>query len=282
MMRTGVFFHEIFAKHSWPVMGSKFKNFPQAMAAELKLEGVRLYVPEKVSEELLLKVHTPRFVEDVKRAWYYEGAALSVGGCVKAAELVYFGELDNALVFDVAAGHHASPDHAWGGTYISCTGPAVVNLRERTGKRLRFAIIDTDSHHGDGTRNVFLGDRDVLHVCFCSSSKIEDESTKIDVDVGWKTTDEEYLRKVEREFVPRVKEFKPDLIFHILGHDTCQGDYGDRGLTKDFFPKLVALVKACAQEVCGGKYVVITHGGARADIAEYIFPRIIRVLHEDS
>ena len=277
-MKTGVFFHEIFARHSWPVVGNRFKNFPKAMERELQLEKVDLFKPEKVSEELLLKVHSREHLDRVKERWYYEGAAISVGGCIEASELVYDGKIENALVFNVAAGHHARHENAWGGTYLSCTGPSIADLREkvRTGKKLRFAIIDTDSHHGDGTRSIFRWDKDVLHICFCSNSKMEDE-TKIDVDVGFQTTDEAYLRKVEEE-LPRIKAFHPEMIFHILGYDTCEGDYGDRGLTKDFFLKLVELVRSCSIEACGGRYVIIIMGGSRGDIAEYIFPRMIRIL----
>jgi hypothetical protein len=39
-------------------------------------------------------------------------------------------------------------------------------------------------------------------------------------------------------------------------------------------------VKACAEKMCGGRYLVLTHGGNRADVAEYIFPRIIEILAE--
>ncbi|MHC1566878.1 MAG: arginase family protein [Candidatus Syntropharchaeia archaeon] len=276
-MRTGVFFHEIFSRHTWPIMGDKFRNFPGVMEKVLKSPNVKLFKPEKVSEELLLKVHTKDLVEETKRRWYWEGACYSVGGCVEAGERIFSGEIVNALVFDVAAGHHAGRSSAWGGTYLSCTGPAIKNLREKFGVG-RVAILDTDSHHGDGTRDIFLGDRNVLHVCFCSGSRVEDGETKIDVPVGWETTDEEYLKKVKEEFIPRAEKFRPEIIFHNFGHDTCEGDYGDRGLTEDFFPRLTKLVKNCADEICEGRYVVITHGGARADVAEYIFPKIIEIL----
>ncbi len=276
-MVTGVFFHEHLGGSSWPIIGNKFRNFPRVLEEALSLPNVTLFKSQPVSEELLLKVHTREHVESVKRMWYHQGAALSVGGCVEAGEKLAAGELLNALVFDVAAGHHASPASAWGGTYLSCLGPTVVNVREKLGA-VRFAILDTDSHHGDGTRAVFKGDHDVLHVCFCSSDVVEDEGTKIDVNVGWKTSDDEYLGKVRAEFIPRVREFKPFIICHNLGHDTCQGDYGDRGLSPQFFLQLVAEIKECADEVCGGRYLVLTHGGARADVAEYIFPRIVKLL----
>jgi acetoin utilization deacetylase AcuC-like enzyme len=276
-MKTGVFWHNIFATSSWPIIGNKFENFPSIMEQALKLEGVKLFTPNKVSWEVLKKVHNESVLNDLRRAWYCEGALYSVGGCIEAALKILGDELDNALVFDVGAGHHAGPTRAWGGTYISCTGPTIVSLREKYGKG-RYAIIDTDSHHGDGTRAVFMGDRDVLHICFCSSNHVEDEATKICVNVGYNTSDHEYLGHVEREFIPRVRDFKPDIIFHLLGHDTARGDYGDRGLTDSFYLELVEMIKSCAEEICGGKYMIITHGGSRKDLAEYIFPKIIEIL----
>jgi hypothetical protein len=48
-MKTGVFWHDIFAKSSWPVIGNKFENFPKVMEWALKLEGVNLFIPNKVS-----------------------------------------------------------------------------------------------------------------------------------------------------------------------------------------------------------------------------------------
>ncbi|HOJ43915.1 MAG TPA: hypothetical protein PK800_07315, partial [Syntrophorhabdaceae bacterium] len=60
--------------------------------------------------------------------------------------------------------------------------------------------------------------------------------------------------------------------------DTAQGDYGDIGLTRDFYLKLVKEVKACADSICEGRYLIITHGGYRSDNAEYIFPRVVEIL----
>ena len=277
--KTGVFFHPSFSGEEWIIIGDKFRRFPRVMEHALKKEGVRWFIPEKVPEELLLKIHTPRFVQNLKKAWYGEGAFYSVGGCVEAAEKMLAHEIENALVFTVAAGHHAERDTAWGGTYASCAGPSIYNARKKFGRR-RFAILDTDSHHGNGTRSIFLEDDDVLHVCFCDVDRIEGNGTKLCVDTGRTSTDESYMERVRKEFMARVADFGPDMILHNLGHDTCRGDYGDRGLTREFFPRLASEVKACAEKICGGRYLVLTHGGNRADVAEHIFPRIIETLAE--
>lgn len=165
------------------------------------------------------------------------------------------------------------------GSGASCAGPALYNARDKFGPR-RFAILDTDRHHGNGTREIFLEDNDMLHVCFCGWDRIEGNGTKVCVNTAFPINDESYMEKVREAFIARAKVFRPDMILHNLGHDTCQLDYGDLGLTPDFFPRLVKEIKACAEEICQGRYLVLTHGGRRADVAEYIFPRIVEIMAE--
>ncbi|MBD3256659.1 MAG: hypothetical protein GF383_16315 [Candidatus Lokiarchaeota archaeon] len=275
-MKTGVFFHKHFSQEVWHIINDKFRNFPDVMEEELALKNVVLMIPKMVEESLLNKVHTKGFMEDLKKAWYWKGAYLTVGGCVEASEMIMKDELQNALVFGVAAGHHAERDSAWGGTYASVSGPLVANLQNKfPGKKI--AIIDTDSHHGNGTRDVTMGNRDVLHICFCSSNREEDAGTKVCVNSGYNTTNQDYLCLVEKEFIGRLDDFQPDLILHLLGHDTAIGDYGNRGLTKKFFPKLVKLVKEAAK-ICEGKYLINTHGGSSIEICEYVYKNTIRIL----
>jgi acetoin utilization deacetylase AcuC-like enzyme len=276
-MTTGVSFHEKFRGKEWLIIGDKFRNFPHVMKRVLSLPQVKPFTPQMVSEDLLLKIHTTGFVQKLKKAWYCEGALYSVGGCVEATERILSGELTNALVFTVAAGHHAERDSAWGGTYASCAGPAFFNAREKLGPK-RFAILDTDRHHGNGTRDIFLHDDDVLHVCLCHWDRIEGDGLKICINTAYPTTDEAYMEVVKAEFMPRARAFEPDMILHNLGHDTCQLDYGDLGLTQEFFPRLAREIKGFAGEICKGRYLVLTHGGQRADVAEYIFPKIVEIL----
>ncbi|MFX0065333.1 MAG: hypothetical protein ACFFC7_24445 [Candidatus Hermodarchaeota archaeon] len=275
-MKTGVFFHDLFSQEAWHIINDKFRNFPDVMRKELSLPNVKLIKPDKVSEELISKIHTSRILKQLKNSWYCEGAYLTVGGCVQASEMIMEGKLRNALVFGVAAGHHAERDFVWGGTYASVSGPLVVNLQEKF-PGAKIAIIDTDSHHGNGTRDVIFGNQDVLHVCFCSSNMIEDEGTKICVDSGYNTTDKAYLDLVRDEFIARIKDFQPDFILHLLGHDTAIGDYGDRGLTKEFFLKLVRNLKE-ASRICNGRYLINTHGGSSIDVCEYVYTNAIRIL----
>jgi acetoin utilization deacetylase AcuC-like enzyme len=237
-----------------------------------------LIEPSPASEELLLKTHTSEYLQRLKRRWDYRGARLTVGGCADAALRILEGAFRNVLCFGVAAGHHAERDSGWGGTYASVCGGIRAVLEEKYGHDIRIAILDTDSHHGNGTRDVTLGHRNILHVCFCSTDRILDEGTKICIDSGYNTTDKAYLAKVETHFLQRIEQFQPEIVIHLLGHDTARGDYGSRGLSREFFLELVELVKKGTKKVCKGRYLINTHGGANLSICEYIHPRIIRIL----
>lgn len=276
-MQTGVYFHPIFSKGGWPILGNKFKDFPDVMDDVLQKYNIEIFEPPFPSEELILKVHTKRYFESVKGREYFDGAMFSIGGCVEASEKVMNGDLKNALVFDVAAGHHSGPDYGWGGTYLSVTGPAIVNLRENFGD-IKTAVIDIDSHHGDGTRAVIEGDPLTMHYCFCSKNHIDDENKNYCTDVGGRTNDEEYLEKLNNIMLPRLKDFSPDIIILLLGHDTCSGDYGDRGLTPDFFPEAVRIIKEQAETMSQGKLVTVTMGGARSELTNIIIPTSLEAL----
>ncbi|MDY6862859.1 MAG: histone deacetylase [Thermodesulfobacteriota bacterium] len=245
-----------------------------------KCNNLLFFQPEPISQELLLTVHTPEMLEEVKYYQNYEPSLYSSYGCVLAVEKLWEGEFDNAFVF-FGCCHHAGPDYAWGGCAISGIGPAIKNLRKKHNVK-KFAILDTDAHHGDGTRAIFKGDKDILHVCFCGSNRIEDNGTKICIQIPGMTTDENYLKLVEEHFIRRVETFGPEMIVHLLGHDTAEGDYGSCGLSNKFFIELVKMIKNCSRLICNDRYVIMTGGGYRCDIAEFIFPEIIKAMAEIS
>ncbi|MBO8183772.1 MAG: hypothetical protein H0Z28_13450 [Archaeoglobus sp.] len=272
-MTTGIFFHKEFIGKNWPVVGDRYEGFDKLIEDLSKDSEIEVIEPEPVSEELLLRIHSKDFLEEQRSSWYYYGAKLTVGGFVKACEMVWKEKLKNAVVFLVAAGHHASKSSAWGGTYLSCIGPTSLRLRE-LGLR-RFVLIDTDAHHGDGDRDVLKEDEDAFHLCFCWRDLEED--SKLCVNVRSPEGDEWYLEKV-RSMFPRIRDFKPEMIIHFLGHDTHWNDYGSLGLSENFYIELAREVKLLAEEVCDGRYVIMDGGGANREVGKYIWPRIIKVL----
>ena len=97
-----------------------------------------------------------------------------------AAEGIADGAFERAFAFIGAGGHHAGRDYFGGYCCYNDVVIAIAHLRATRGIR-RFAILDTDAHHGDGTRDLTEGDPAVLHVCICGASYTSPDETKVDV-----------------------------------------------------------------------------------------------------
>ena len=280
MTRTGIFFTYF--------QGERLRDFPQALAGILDKDNVfyydavynsreGLYYLEPLSEELLLKVHSPRMVQQVELTGDYESALYSAGGTVQAASEIRQKNIDNAFVFTSFGDHHAGRDFYGGMCYFNGAALAIADLKEKGVKR--FAIVDTDCHHGDGTRDIVAGDASVLHVCFCFQD-YSDESNNVDVRIPYRTSDEEYLTKMRQVLISRVASFQPEYLFWEFGYDATQGEYGDKGLSRDAHLKMARLIKGVADTVCQGRLIVILCGGSGRAIATYTIPRIIGILAE--
>lgn len=278
--RTGTFFYH--------QTGERLRDFPEALEGILDRENIFFYdayYPSKprssfelepLSPETLYRIHSSEMVEDVKRTGDFEGALLSASATVRAAEKIWSGEIDNAFVFTGFGDHHAGRTFFGGGCYLNGAALAIDNLRKRFGAR-RFAIVDTDAHHGDGTWDIFEADQEVLYVCLCAGPPVE-KNNKINIEVPPYVTDEGYLQLVRESFFHRVRAFRPEMLFWNWGYDGTRGEYGDMGLAPDSHSMLASALKAMADDVCQGRFVVVLCGGSRRDLASRLCPSIINIL----
>ena len=194
-MSTGIFFHY--------QRGERLKDFPQALDGILNRKDVFFYdafYPSKpesffdlepIPLEILQKVHTPELVQRVRKTGEYEGALYSAAGTLAAARKIYAGELKNAFVFTGYGDHHAGSAFFGGGCYFNGAAIAIHELQEKFSVK-RFAIIDTDAHHGDGTWELFNNRAEVLYVCLCSGESREC-TANIGVYVPSRIDDDGYL-----------------------------------------------------------------------------------------
>jgi acetoin utilization deacetylase AcuC-like enzyme len=289
--RTGIFYHPSFSRRSYLTTGARLEDFPQALNPLLARENVLLYESPAIEEKWILKVHTPELVEGVDADPLCSTARHSVGGVVLAGEKICTGEITNAFAFIGAGGHHSGRDFFGGFCCFNDVVIAMTYLREVHGVK-RFAILDTDAHHGDGTRALVWNDPDVLHVCVCATDRVSADGTKVDVAApgglwGWRVrsegrvdADSLYAEKVVAEFEPRVRTFEPELIFWYFGFDTHAGDYGSLGLSKGCYLEIARFMSAIAHEVTEDRLEVVLGGGSRTDIATRVIPPIIQILSE--
>ena len=284
MKRTGVFYHDICGKEAYSslAMGVADGFSGIKKAGLFNNPNVSYFESRPALEEEIARIHTQEWIDEVKRTQWWRVSLYSIGGVLQATEKVLKGELDNALTIAGVGGHHAHRDSAWGGCYFSVTGLAIPHTRETLGAR-RFAIVDTDTHHADGVRDIFKDDDDVLHICFCHDYGWEYEPgsltasrTKLCFPHG--ASDEEEIDNVLREVPERVKEFKPELLFWICGMDTHRDSYGTQALSEKCYPKLAEIIKSTAEEACQGKLIVKTCCNAPPHATAYVMPRIVNCL----
>jgi|Deesub1362A_J573_1020465.scaffolds.fasta_scaffold00040_26 acetoin utilization deacetylase AcuC-like enzyme len=267
-----VYHHEFFG-NNWPVVGDRYAEFRKILGEVEK--KVKLDVAEPVEESLLEKIHSRNFLEVQRKEWYYQAAKLSVGGSIKAAVKVWKNEINNALTLNVAAGHHAGKESAWGGTYLNIIGPLYLKLRDLGLRRMFY--LDTDAHHGDGDREILSDFSEVVHVCFCSSNNYG--AGKLCVNSNYLRDEEAYISRL-RETLEKFRGFKPDIVIHFLGHDTHAWEYGSLGLSTEFFGTIASEVKDFAEEVCEGRYVIIHGGGADPKITSKVLQVVVDSLAE--
>jgi len=284
LKKTGIFYHPSFSRKSYMTIGNRLADFPEAVDPLLEEMGERLVLFEckPAKEKLVLKIHTREMVEMVRRDPFCSTAWYSVGGVVEASEKIMEEYITNAFCFIGAGGHHAGRNYFWGACCLNDVVLSMVNMREK-GLGQRFAILDTDAHHGDGTRELIMEDPDVLHLCLCDRNWEGPDGTKADFDVTEVhyrgNPDQAYLSVVDKA-LERVKGWKPDLFFWYFGFDTCLGDYGSLGLSRATY---LQICKRCKETACTcqDKLQVVLAGGAVRETATWLLPKIIRILAED-
>jgi acetoin utilization deacetylase AcuC-like enzyme len=282
MPTVGIYYHPSFSRKSYLTVGNRLRDFPEALEELLQQPNIRLWQCPRASEALILKAHAPEMLQGVARDRMCSTAYESVGGVVAAMEALATGELDRAFCFIGAGGHHAGYRTFWGACCFNDVVIALRHVREISPLR-RFAIVDTDAHHGDGTRQLLWNDPEVLHLCFCGDDYRSEDGTKIDVDVyrlaGARDPDQAYIQQV-REHLPLVIAFQPQLLVWYYGFDTHHLDYGSIGLTEAAFFQICDLMIEVAQTLKIPLQVVLG-GGSLAHLATATIPPIIRRLAQD-
>ncbi|MGD0514780.1 MAG: histone deacetylase [Terriglobales bacterium] len=127
--------------------------------------------PQPASDQDVLLVHTPAYVEKLKTGTLSEREELelevpyspelvqafwlSAGGSILAADYA----LTNGVAVNIGGGfHHAFPDHGEGFCMIHDVAVAIRRM-QRDGRITRAMTVDCDVHQGNGTAAIFAGVR---------------------------------------------------------------------------------------------------------------------------
>jgi acetoin utilization protein AcuC len=260
-------------------------------------EQHRIVQPRAATDEELLRVHSPEYVEAVKRfrvggidpvegePWglgtddtpifprMHEATARVAGGTLLAAEMVIGGEVERA--FAIAGGlHHAHRDRASGFCVYSDLGAAIALIRARTSARVMY--IDYDAHHGDGVQGLFYSDPGVLTLSLHESGRFLFPGTGFVDELGEgdgygfslnlpmepQTEDDSWIGSYREILGEAAAAFRPEVIVLQSGVDAHVLDpLAHLRCTTRMYEESVKATAAIADEFCGGRMIVTGGGG---------------------
>jgi acetoin utilization deacetylase AcuC-like enzyme len=247
--------------------------------------------PNPADESLPLLVHTPAMIEKMKtaishgqahldpdtpvspRSW--EMALLSLGCVIDATAAVVSGKCRRALAASRPPGHHAEPDRAMGFCLLSNVAIAARHAQRHHGVG-KVAIVDFDVHHGNGTQAAFDDDPSVLFISLHQHPRTCYPGTgyewEIGVGKGVGTTlnipmnpggdDADYLREIDQKVLPKLNDYKPELLILSAGFDAHTDDpLAGMNASEDGFASITQRLTQAANTLCNGRVVSALEGG---------------------
>jgi len=200
-------------------------------------------------------------------------ARLATGASVDLAQAVATGDAPSGLAAVRPPGHHAEADRAMGFCLLNNVAVAVRAVQAEAGVE-RVWVLDWDVHHGNGTQHIFEADPSVLYVSthqapFYPGTGGFDEAglgpglgTTLNVAMPAGSGDAEYTGVARRVWAPAARWFRPDLILVSCGFDAHESDpLASMALTGQGFGALARIVRALAEELCGGRWALVLEGG---------------------
>lgn len=268
--------------HRFPM--SKYRLLRERLVREQVIAESQLAIPPAATVEQLTRVHAADYIDrvcsgglrpdEIRRIGFpwtpqmVERSRRSVGATVAAARAA----LVDGLAANLAGGtHHASRDTGQGYCVFNDAAVAIRELQS-TGHIGRAAVVDCDVHHGNGTANVFAGDRSVFTFSIHSARAFPLRKPPGDLDIGLPdgTGDDAYLEHLRPALETVLDDFRPELVIYLAGADPFVGDtLGPLSLSKPGLQSRDRLVlEACRQRRI--PVAITMAGGYAADVGDIV------------
>jgi len=236
----------------------------------------------------LERVHDPAYIEALERLAPASGlvhldpdtamnchtlaaARRAAGAAVHGTDLVIGGKVASAFCSVRPPGHHAERDRAMGFCLFNNIAVAAAHALGAHGLT-RVAVADFDVHHGNGTEDIFRDDPRVLMVStfqhpFYPFSGIEGRSTRmVNIPLAAGSTGEQFRAAVERDWLPALEAFQPEMLFISAGFDAHREDgMAMLGLVEADYAWVTRTLARVAERYAGGRMVSVLEGGYDLD-----------------
>ncbi len=222
----------------------------------------------------------------------YETAMLAVGGVLETLRMVMEGEIDNAFCAVRPPGHHAETDQAMGFCYFNNVAIGARYLQSEFGVQ-RVAIVDFDVHHGNGTQHIFDSDETVFYYSVHQHPSFAYPGTGREFEAGTGNgqgftknspilpgqSDDDYRACIERDLIPAMEAFKPEVLLVSTGFDAHEEDQmSDVKLSTEGYTWIIRTLLRLANQHCRGRLVSVLEGGYSLELLPVLAANHVQAL----
>ena len=252
----------------------KFQSLVRVQAPRAELETVALCHPMDYVTQI--RDATPkegmvRLDADTSMSpGSFEAALRAVGGAVHAVDEVVGKKAANAFVATRPPGHHAETARPMGFCLFDNAAIAARYAQNRHGIA-RAAIVDFDVHHGNGSQEIFWADKTVM---YCSThqmplfpgtgavSESGEFNTVVNAPLRPGDGSQVFRDAFESRVLPRLRDFKPELIVISAGFDAHMNDpLANINLIEADFAWATQKIMDVADRCADGRVVSLLEGG---------------------
>jgi acetoin utilization deacetylase AcuC-like enzyme len=200
----------------------------------------------------------------------FEAALRAAGGAVHAVDEVMAGRAKNAFVATRPPGHHTETARPMGFCLFNNAAIAARHAQKKHGIE-RAAVVDFDVHHGNGSQDIFWSDKTVmygsthqmpLYPGTGDKSERGEHNTVVNAPLRPGDGGEQFRAAFENVILPRLRDFRPDLIVISAGFDAHMRDpLANLNLLEADFDWATRKLMEIADTHAGGRVVSVLEGG---------------------
>jgi acetoin utilization deacetylase AcuC-like enzyme len=252
----------------------KFQTLARVEAPRGPLEIIALCHPTDYIEAIRDAVPTEGLVrldaDTSMSPGSFEAALRAVGGARLAVDEVMTGKAPNAFVATRPPGHHTETARPMGFCLFNNAAIAARYAQKTYGAE-RAAIVDFDVHHGNGSQDIFWSDKSVM---YCSTHEMPlypgtgavgergEFNTIVNAPLSAGDGGEAFREAFETAILPRLREFKPDILIISAGFDAHTRDpLANLNLVEADYTWVTKKLMEVADTSAKGRVVSLLEGG---------------------